>query len=490
MDLLYNLYTGFLLILLFLAWRVVYNRYFHPLSRYPGPFIWGVSRIPYAAAYARGNLHRWVQHLHDQYGDVVRVAPDELSYRNEQAWRDIHGPSRNFPKDMRFYHASKAKAPSVVVAPDPVHGRQKRAILRAFSEPALKSHERLLRPFVDTLMQKLQQVITEKRDHAVDMTEWYNYVMFDFMSLELFGESLGCLEQGTYHPWVDMLFGSIKAWAFLSQSKYFPSLSWIIKAAVLFFCRDLLHHRTTKLTSIASKVDKGKVSELDQPTFSAYIRASKDPRSTLSEEEILSNHSFMMMAGSETTATLLSGCTFFVLKDPEIYKEISFQIRHRFSSPSEITFSSLSSIPYLRAVLQETLRMYPPLPLGMPRLVPGGGAMVSGQFVPEKTSVAVASWATYQSSSNFKDPQLFLPERWLGTGQGDEDVKAAMQPFSVGPRACPGRSLAFAEASLILARLIWQFDLELLPECFSWADQRAYIIWDKPPLLTKLTPRT
>ncbi|GAB1207970.1 hypothetical protein APSETT445_006707 [Aspergillus pseudonomiae] len=225
---------------------------------------------------------------------------------------------------MRFYHVSKTKAPSVVVAPDPVHGRQKRAILRAFSEPALKSHERLLRPFVDTLMQKLQQIITEERDHAVDMTEWYNYVMFDFMSLELFGESLGCLEQGTYHPWVDMLFGSIKA--------------------------------------------------------------LNDNRAA-------------------------------------------------------------------------------------------------------QTSVAVASWAAYQSSSNFKDPQLFLPERWLGPGQGEEDVKAAMQPFSVGPRACPGRSLAYAEASLILARLIWQFDLELLPECFNWADQRAYIIWDKPPLLIKLTPR-
>jgi cytochrome P450 len=306
-----------------------------------------------------------------------------LSYQNQQAWKDIHGHSRNFPKDMRFYHVSKSKASSVVVAPDSVRGRQKRAILRAFSEPALKSHERLLRPFVDTLIQKLQQTSGWK-DNFVDITEWYNYVMFDFMALELFGESLGCLEDGTYHTWVDMLFGSIKAWAFLGQSKYFPALSWIIKAAVFFFRRDLLHHRTTKFASISSKVPEGSVSESGEPTFSTYIRASKDPGSTLSTDEILSNHSFMMMAGSETTATLLSGCTFFVLKCPEVHEKLLFQIRHRFSSPSEITFSSLADMSYLRAVLQEALRMYPPLPLGMPRVVPSGGAIISGRFVPEK----------------------------------------------------------------------------------------------------------
>ena len=345
-----------------------------------------MSRIPYATAYAQGNLHRRIQHLHDQYGDVVRVAPDELSYRNEQAWKDIHGPSRNFPKDMRFYHTSKSKAPSVLVAPDNIHSRQKRAILRAFAEPAMKSHEHLLSSFVETLIQKLY-MRAKTENGVVDMTEWYNYVMFDFMALELFGETFGCLEDGTYHPWVDTLFGSIKAWAFLSLSKYFPGISWIIKTVISFVCRDLLHHQSTKFATIASKIPEGRATEVGHPTFSTYIRDNKDPRSSLSTEEILSNHSFVMMAGSETTATLLSGCTFFILKRPEVYQKLSFQIQQRFSSPSEITFSSLAAMSYLRATLQEALRMYPPLPLGMPRVVPTGGAIVSGRFVPERVCI-------------------------------------------------------------------------------------------------------
>ncbi|KAJ5541537.1 cytochrome P450 monooxygenase [Penicillium frequentans] len=416
-----NIYKVFFLALLFSAWKIFSRRYLHPLSRYPGPFLWSVSRASYATAYAQGKLHKRIQCLHDQYGDVVRVAPDELSYRTEEAWKDIHGPLRNFPKDMRFYHASKSKAPSVAVAPDSIHGRQKRAILRAFSVSALQSHERLLRPFVDTLVRMLHPT-DGKKENVVVMTEWYNYVIFDFMAFELFGESLHCLEKGTSHTWVDMLYGSIKGWAFLSQSKYFPSLSWVIKAALFLFRRDLLQHRSTKFTSVASKVSAESVSESGDPGFGTYMRAA--------------------------------------------------------------------DMSYLHCVLQESLRMYPPVPLGMPRVVPNGGAVVSGQFVPENTSVAVASWATYQSSSNFKDPQLFLPERWSDTDAGGDDVKGALQAFSMGPRGCPGRSLAFGEASLILARLIWAFDLELSPQCSNWADQRAYIIWDKGPLLVKLAPRS
>ncbi|KAJ5606270.1 cytochrome P450 [Penicillium lagena] len=472
----------------FISWRIISRRHLHPLAHYPGPFFWTISRIPYATAYVRGHLHIRIQGLHDQYGDVVRVAPDELSYRNGQAWKDIHGHSRNFSKDMRFYHASKKKAPSVVVAPDDIHSRQKKAILRAFSEPALRSHEQILRPFVEILVQRLQNLGERKSDSFVDMTEWYNHVMFDFMSFELFGESLGCLESATNHPWVNMLFGSIKAWAVLSQGAYFPAFSWITYVAAILFYGDILRHRNKKFASVSSKLSEKKESESSQPTFSSYIRADKDPKSTLSAEEALSNHSFMMMAGSETTATLLSGCTFFILRSPRVYQKLSQEIRNSFSSPSEISFSSLADLAYLRAVLQETLRMYPPLPLGMPRVVPSGGSTVSGNFVPEKTSVAIASWVTYRSSSNFQEAQSFLPERWLGDSIGSHDISDAMQAFSIGPRACPGKRLAFAEASLILALMIWNFDLELSAECSNWIDQRAYIIWDKGPLWVKLTP--
>ncbi|KAE8151798.1 cytochrome P450 [Aspergillus avenaceus] len=475
---------------LYITWNIIYNRHIHPLRHYPGPLSAAVSRIPYAKAYVQGKLHLYVQGLHNTYGDVVRVAPDQLSYRNGEAWKDIHSHGRNFTKDMRFYQESKTKAPSLVVASDGVHPRQKKAILRAFSDSALRDHERVLQPLVDKLIQRLRENCPDDNAKAVDMTHWYNYVMFDFMAQELFGKPLGCLDSGAYHPWVDMLFGSIKAWAFVSISKYFPSIAFIIKPIVLFCFRDLLRHRDTKLSSMSSQVPGRMESESTGAGFITYIQNNRDPKSTLLPEEVFPNMSFLMIAGSETTATLLSGCTFFMLQHREVYDKLVTEIRQEFSSTSEMTFASVGSLPYLRAVIQEALRMHPPVPLGMPRIVPDGGAVVSGRFVPGKTSVAVASWVAYRSPSNFTDPQKFLPERWLDNASEKRDDKTdAFQPFSLGPRGCPGKSLGYSEASLMLARLLWSFDLHLSEECHDWDDQSAYIVWEMKPLLVRLVSR-
>ncbi|KAL2815869.1 cytochrome protein [Aspergillus cavernicola] len=471
----YSAQSCLLVMLLYWAWRVTYNRYLHPLGHYPGPLFATISRIPYIRAYTQGRLHQYVQALHNQYGDVVRIAPDELSYRDEHAWKDIYGRSSNFPKDMRLYQWSQKRAPSIVVAPDTIHRRQKRAILQ---------------PYVNVLIERLQQRCEADPNGLTDLTEWFNYVIFDFMAHDLFGDSLRCLEEATYHPWVEVLFGTVKSWAFLAIPKYFPSIAIVLKPLVLFLCRDSLGHRNTKYRALSAKIPTRIESERTKPDFMAHVQSSSDPGSLLLPEEMLPNYSFLMMAGSETTATLLSGCTFYLLQQLESYKRLVSEIRDRFSSSAEVSLSSLGTLPYLHSVITEALRMYPPVPLGMPRVIPAGGAVISGRYVPEKTTVAVASWAGSRSSSNFSQPDLFLPERWLkDTPDGDNDKNGAAQPFSLGPRGCPGKSLAFMEAGLILARLLWSFDLQLLPECSNWDDQRAFLIWEKGPLLVKLTPR-
>ncbi|KAL3485494.1 cytochrome protein [Aspergillus germanicus] len=487
-----------LAILLYAGWTITYNRLFHPLHTYPGPILSSISRIPYMLAYTQGRLHLYVRHLHENYGDIVRIAPDELSYRDEAAWKDIYGRSSNFDKDMRFYQSSK-KAPSIAVAPEKIHRRQKKAILRAFSDSAMREHERVLLPYVEMLIEKLEARCVSlgvgaaegDRGDYVDLTEWFNYVIFDFMSHELFGKPLGCLAQASYHPWVEVLFGTVKAWAYLAIPKFFPSAAGILKPLVLFLCRDSLGYRDTKYRALSAHIPNQ--GEETKPVFMGHVQnsSSNDPDTVLLPDELLPNYSFLMMAGSETTATLLSGCTFYLLRHPQSYKRLAFEVRERFSAPTEITLSSLASLPYLYSVITETLRLYPPVPLGMPRVIPDGGAVISGRYVPEKTTVSVPSWATSRSPWNFSNPDEFIPARWLSDTPGAEsDKKAAAQPFSLGLRGCPGKSMAYMEAGLILARILWSFDLQLAPGCAGWDEQRAFLIWEKAPLLVKLTSRT
>ena len=94
----------------------------------------------------------------------------------------------------------------------------------------------------------------------------------------------------------------------------------------------------------------------------------------------------MIVAGSETTATLLSGATYLLLKHPEVLKKLTEEVRSTFKSEEEITLLSVNNLEYMLACLNETMRVYPPVPIGMPRVSPKGGAKVAGNFIPENVS--------------------------------------------------------------------------------------------------------
>ena len=203
--------------------------------------------------------------------------------------------------------------------------------------------------------------------------------------------------------------------------------------------------------------------------------------------EIHANAYVVIIGGSETTATLLSGATYYLLRNPEVMDKLKTEIRSSFKSEKDITFAAVSQLPYLLAVLNETLRIYPPVAAKLPRVVPPEGAIVDGRFVPGGMWVSVCHWAAYHSAHNFRDPDKFVPERWMGDARYEGDKVDAWQPFSFGPRNCIGRNLAYMEMRLILARLIWGFDLELCEESNGWAErQKVFILWDKGPLWVRL----
>lgn len=90
----------------------------------------------------------------------------------------------------------------------------------------------------------------------------------------------------------------------------------------------------------------------------------------------------IVLAGSETSATLLSGLVFRLLKNPEIYGKLTKEVRSAFNDTSDITFRNEADLPYLNACIEEALRIYPPVPMSIPHITPPEGATVSGRFIP------------------------------------------------------------------------------------------------------------
>lgn len=202
------------------------------------------------------------------------------------------------------------------------------------------------------------------------------------------------------------------------------------------------------------------------------------------------NAALIIPAGSDTISTTVAGCTYLLLKSPEAMVSVHKELRAEFAPEADITIAGLGSLLYIMAVIDEALRIYPPLSGDLRRKIPPGGAGLSGHFLLGGTIFSVYALAASQSAANFAQPRRFVPERWLHADERPEWTKGdhldACQPFLVGPRNCVGMSLAYAETKLILARLLYRFDMELLDDEFDIERQRVYIMWEKPPLMVQV----
>jgi cytochrome P450 len=158
---------------------------------------------------------------------------------------------------------------------------------------------------------------------------------------------------------------------------------------------------------------------------------------------------------------------FYLSRDRERYGKLAHEIRSSFSSGKDINASTLADFRYLRACIDEALRLAPPAP-GVLWRERGSGddsqepLLVDGVPIPRGTMVGLSLYTLHHDEQYFPDPFAFCPERWLqpATSEQAKLAKDAFAPFSVGSRACGGKSMAYTEINLIIAKTLWYFDFE------------------------------
>jgi len=294
------------------------------------------------------------------------------------------------------------------------------------------------------------------------------------------------------HHWIKLVINAIKAVGTEQVRRNNTLFSTLDKIqSLLTDTSAMARGRKEFLRLVHDKVERRLEQGSDaRPDFmSSIIKNQEVAEKALTRDELDSNAMLFLVAGSETTATTLTGVTYLLLSHPEKYQALVREVRGKFDSMEQITIEEVNKMEYMIACLQEGLRYYPPVPTGFPRVVPPGGDYISGHYVPGGTSVYVAQHASNHSTRNFTDPEYYVPERWLGGEKYKDDVREVVNPFSFGPRNCLGKNLAYAEMRLILAKVLFSFDLELVDKGQEWMEgQRVYTLWDKPSLFVRAHP--
>lgn len=399
----------------------------------------------------------------------------------------------------------------IISAEKDAHRRFRRGLAHAFSNQGLKDQTPRILEYANQLVGVLAK---HGQRGPVDMVKWFSWTTTDIIGDLAFGESFACLKTEKEHHWMALTFKVLRPALLMGVLE-----RWHAKAlAIAVLPRDIIPGLKANMRYISEKVQIRVSHGKDRGDFFDRLlkhdlvvddekgfKDTQDGQEGFTLKELESNAHDIVFAGSETTATLLSGAIYWLLRNPEAYAKVTDEVRSAFNNDEEITVPATGSLelPYLDAVLQESIRIHDPVPVFAARVSPKGGDTVDGVFIPEGTRVSCAKYIAYRSEYNFSRPHDFVPERWFPAGKGrpeefeNDNPRGVFQPFSYGPRNCIGMNLAKAEMHLILAKLLWNFDFsrpemtaEQNDEWESWIErQKVWFLWIKPPLMVDVKIR-
>ncbi|KAI1879069.1 hypothetical protein JX265_003246 [Neoarthrinium moseri] len=473
--------------LYWLSW-CVYALYFHPASKYPGPKLAAVSEVWYVWRTLSGKEQSIMRRVHEKYGPVVRIAPNELSFDSVQSMRDILLPKSKGPfiKSELLYDTGDPAPPLGYLRDYDAHALYRKRMAPSFSATALRVQEGVINEYLDLWIKRLPELGGENTN-GLEMGEAFTWLTFDIMGRLGFGQGFDCIKNGKSSAWVALMSKAewLPLYALAGLRKRFPA----IVAFIPFLLPKgapgkIKQHKQMSADMVRKRIQ---MDHIEDDWFSPVVRDIKLGKE--SPQYMESETSFFAMAGAETTATALLAAMYFLKTNPEWLGKLRKEITDACgSSYVGITGSSTAALPYLNAFIQESIRRYGPVPMGLPRISPG--AFIDGHYVPEGMKMSTNIWLAQHNPRSWVDPEEFKPERWLGDPDWQVDGEVpGMIGFSLGRNQCLGINLAYLELRLILSKLVFSYDWEIIKEPKNLVDEsEVYFLWKKPKYVVKFHP--
>lgn len=363
-----------------------YNIFLHPLRNIPGPPLARLSRL-----WSRiGNLHGQKSFLihaaHATYGPVVRVGPNELSFASPAATKQIYSTNSDvFVKEHSFYHAKRIFHEDHLFSfRDPAaHKHRKKLLQRGFSQAAMLAFE----PRVDAKIAAMLDHWAEG-EAAVNAVPWALWLGFDTVHDLVFGEDTGCVANAREH-WV---VRCMRSWRPTFAFKEFvPQLErWgpYVPGRVGGYFRDV---RLWKEYCVSILRRCRQMEGMSMPFLQNVLQGGKEDAflgRELRDEELAEECMGGLFGGSGTTANTFVFLLWAVLRRPEVVGRLRDELGTAFGDGDIRTVPAgveCAKLPYLQAVINETLRCYPTIIATKPRTALRE-TVVAGVSVPKGVS--------------------------------------------------------------------------------------------------------
>ncbi|KAI9592300.1 cytochrome P450 [Syncephalis fuscata] len=400
----------------------------------PGPWYTKFTLLEHMYNMATGVSWKAISECHDKYGPIVRLGPNEVSITDMDALRTILS-THKFRKGKVYAGLRFRGDDNIVSVSDPVVFKSRKKLIGpAFSNISLQQIEPAVKEMCNIKLPKLidQRIETGK---PVDMMEAYMSLTLDIITELCFGKTLNMLGGENHH-----IHPMLEAVGLLTIGK-------VVAGDTL--AGILMPKFKKKRINYSDLVDERKAMENPpRDTLQALIEAvDEDTGKPLPSHNLAAELIVILMAGSDTTAGSLV-----------------WALDETFPSIDEtITYDKIQNLPYLNAVIHESLRHLPITGLEFDRVTPPEGATLCNHFLPGGTTIKLVAYPIMHDKNNFEKPYEFYPERWLVSYEELATLKQKFFGFSMGARVCLGRNLAWMELRMGLALLVRRYEFSLAP---------------------------
>ncbi|KIP10238.1 hypothetical protein PHLGIDRAFT_115687 [Phlebiopsis gigantea 11061_1 CR5-6] len=431
--------------------RALYNVYFHPLSRFPGPklaaasFWWQtyvdlVEQKPWATELIE---------LHGIYGDVVRTGPNELHFARPSAYPEIYAQKNRWAKDARLYRLFASRGSSNMMSILDYEGAKKRRDYTSplFSRKNVLTLQPLVQTCVDTMFENMDSQLAARQfvniHHAIKCSVVDIISAFDAPLMHALHATLSLIPMLVHFPWVRDIAEALprRVAAAIPQTKGVAEMTMILETQV-------------------REIEQDPAVLAEYPHRTIFHEFLKDDAHRLPGHILVDEAVSFITAGTDTTSDALTFGVVHILDNPAVYARLRQEVTDAWPQVDQPpALETLERLPYLTAAIKEALRMYSGIVRPLLRVVPSNGAQISGEYIPGGVMVGMDVTILHFCEDVFVRPHVFRPERWLETDA--EKLEELWNPFSRGPRSCPGVNLAWFELYLMFANLLRRYDFEL-----------------------------
>ncbi|KAH7132466.1 cytochrome P450 monooxygenase [Dendryphion nanum] len=468
----------------------VYFRDAKGLRRYPllHPLA-SISNVPFMVVAHTHARSAYMAKLHKTH-PIIRTGPSSLSYGDVRAIKDIYGHNTPCTKDTTYAVSAGSHFHLADVVDKHDHQRKRKVLSAAYAIKNLEGWEhkvadktmRLLKHMDTCCTDPLRKgAIPKPEDVNLDYRAWSNFFSLDAIADIGLSEKLGFLDNGHDRVVGRCTDGSIYE-CNLREALYSSN----IKQSLLIYSYS--HYKLlSKLSNIIPyygrmakfgekwdgipaelahrRLQRYRAGEKLEDFFQVLMEDKNGHPNNLEWGEIVAEVNIMMNAGSVTTAIALTNVLFQLLKNPKIMEKAVQELDTALEDDEDedesgvISYDKVKHLPYLRACLDESLRLFPPTPQGLGRETPAEGTNILGDYIPGGVSVSISAFVAHRCERTYPQADKYLPERWLG-----EEGKA-LQPyfitFSAGARGCIGRNISYLEQTVVLASILRRYGFAL-----------------------------